>query len=137
MYYLLSDIWNRLPPNEISQFVYEFNELIFFFCFLNCALESFLICHFIVLHICDIIIIQFILCVSSVRLWALTGQVLMEMVGHTAIVYSVDYHASGLVVSGSEDRFAKIWKGDCFCCLCFSCNMLLCFVVLLCAIIVI
>ncbi|CAK8576465.1 unnamed protein product [Lathyrus sativus] len=34
----------------------------------------------------------------------------MEMVGHTAIVYSVDSHASGLIVSGSEDRFAKIWK---------------------------
>ncbi|XP_031286716.1 phospholipase A-2-activating protein isoform X1 [Pistacia vera] len=46
----------------------------------------------------------------SIRLWTLTGQVLMEMVGHTAIVYSVDYHASGLIVSGSEDRFAKIWK---------------------------
>lgn len=36
----------------------------------------------------------------------------MEMVGHTAIVYSVDSHASGLIVSGSEDRFAKVWKGD-------------------------
>lgn len=46
----------------------------------------------------------------TIRLWALTGQVLMEMVGHTAIVYSVDSHASGLIVSGSEDRFAKIWK---------------------------
>lgn len=34
------------------------------------------------------------------------------MVGHTSIVYSVDAHASGLIVSGSEDRFAKIWKGE-------------------------
>ncbi|CAL5329142.1 unnamed protein product [Camellia sinensis] len=47
---------------------------------------------------------------GSIRLWALTGQVLMEMVGHTSIVYSVDSHVSGLVVSGSEDRFVKIWK---------------------------
>lgn len=47
---------------------------------------------------------------GSIRLWALTGQVLMEMVGHTAIVYSVDAHKSGLVVSGSEDGLAKIWK---------------------------
>ncbi|KAF9620246.1 hypothetical protein IFM89_010981 [Coptis chinensis] len=46
----------------------------------------------------------------SVRLWALTGQVLMEMVGHTSIVYSVHAHVSGLIVSGSEDRLAKIWK---------------------------
>ncbi|KAJ9704853.1 hypothetical protein PVL29_003074 [Vitis rotundifolia] len=47
---------------------------------------------------------------GSIRLWALTGETLMEMVGHTSIVYSVDSHASGLIVSGSEDCFAKIWK---------------------------
>lgn len=47
---------------------------------------------------------------GSVRLWALTGQLLMEMVGHTSIVYSVDSHVSGLCVSGSEDCSAKIWK---------------------------
>lgn len=33
------------------------------------------------------------------------------MVGHTSIVYSVDAHASGIIVSGSEDCSAKIWKG--------------------------
>ncbi|CAM6084680.1 unnamed protein product [Calypogeia fissa] len=48
---------------------------------------------------------------GSVRLWAITGEQLLEMVGHTAIVYSVAAHSSGLVASGSEDRFAKIWKG--------------------------
>ncbi|PON76893.1 Guanine nucleotide-binding protein, beta subunit [Parasponia andersonii] len=47
---------------------------------------------------------------GSIRLWALTGEVLLEMVGHTSIVYSVDSHVSGLILSGSEDRFAKIWK---------------------------
>ncbi|XP_010519317.1 PREDICTED: phospholipase A-2-activating protein [Tarenaya hassleriana] len=47
---------------------------------------------------------------GSVRLWALSGEVLMEMVGHSSIVYSVDSHASGLIVSGSEDCHAKIWK---------------------------
>ncbi|KAL9238183.1 hypothetical protein vseg_012645 [Gypsophila vaccaria] len=47
---------------------------------------------------------------GSVRLWDLTGQVLMEMVGHTSLVYSVDSHISGLVASGSEDCSAKIWK---------------------------
>ncbi|CAN1255594.1 Phospholipase A-2-activating protein [Linum perenne] len=51
---------------------------------------------------------------GSIRLWALTGEVLMEMVGHTSIVYSVDSHCSGVIVSGSEDRSAKIWKdGSC------------------------
>lgn len=48
---------------------------------------------------------------STVKLWALTGQVLMEMAGHTSLVYSVAAHSSGLVASGSEDRFLKIWKG--------------------------
>ncbi|XP_020576385.1 phospholipase A-2-activating protein [Phalaenopsis equestris] len=47
---------------------------------------------------------------SSVRLWALTGEVLMEMLGHSSLVYCVDAHSSGLVVSGSEDCFLKIWK---------------------------
>ncbi|KAK6241231.1 hypothetical protein QUC31_015103 [Theobroma cacao] len=47
---------------------------------------------------------------GSIRLWAQSGEVLMEMVGHTSIVYSVDSHISGLIVSGSEDHFAKIWK---------------------------
>uniref|UniRef100_A0A2P2MGW9 Phospholipase A-2-activating protein n=1 Tax=Rhizophora mucronata TaxID=61149 RepID=A0A2P2MGW9_RHIMU len=47
---------------------------------------------------------------GSIRLWALTGEVLIEMVGHTSIVYSVDSHVSGLIVSGSEDCSAKIWK---------------------------
>lgn len=35
----------------------------------------------------------------------------MEMFGHTSIVYSVDANSSGIICSGSEDRFAKIWKG--------------------------
>ncbi|KAK9001372.1 hypothetical protein V6N11_083157 [Hibiscus sabdariffa] len=47
---------------------------------------------------------------GSIMLWAQSGEVLMVMVGHTSIVYSVDSHVSGLIVSGSEDRFAKIWK---------------------------
>ncbi|XP_047941703.1 phospholipase A-2-activating protein isoform X1 [Salvia hispanica] len=47
---------------------------------------------------------------GTIRLWALSGELLMEMVGHTSIVYSVDAHASGLIVSASEDCSAKIWK---------------------------
>ncbi|CAI9769098.1 unnamed protein product [Fraxinus pennsylvanica] len=47
---------------------------------------------------------------GSIRLWTLSGEHLMEMVGHTSIVYAVDAHASGLIISGSEDCFAKIWK---------------------------
>ncbi|XXG45540.1 hypothetical protein AAC387_Pa02g0597 [Persea americana] len=47
---------------------------------------------------------------GSIRLWALTGQLLMEMVDHASLVFSVDAHFSGLIASGSEDCFAKIWK---------------------------
>lgn len=47
----------------------------------------------------------------SVKLWAATGEQLLEFVGHTAIVYSVAAHSSGDIASGSEDGFAKIWRG--------------------------
>ncbi|CAN6181105.1 unnamed protein product [Urochloa humidicola] len=47
---------------------------------------------------------------STVKLWALTGQPLLEMIGHSSLVYSVDAHSSGLIASGSEDRSLKIWK---------------------------
>uniref|UniRef100_A0A0E0AFE3 Phospholipase A-2-activating protein n=1 Tax=Oryza glumipatula TaxID=40148 RepID=A0A0E0AFE3_9ORYZ len=47
---------------------------------------------------------------GTIKVWALTGQPLLEMIGHTSLVYSVDAHSSGVIVSGSEDRSAKIWK---------------------------
>uniref|UniRef100_A0A0E0HW76 Phospholipase A-2-activating protein n=1 Tax=Oryza nivara TaxID=4536 RepID=A0A0E0HW76_ORYNI len=47
---------------------------------------------------------------QDMQVWALTGQPLLEMIGHTSLVYSVDAHSSGVIVSGSEDRSAKIWK---------------------------
>lgn len=47
---------------------------------------------------------------SSVRLWSLTGEVLIEMIGHSSLVYCVDAHSSGLVASGSEDCSLKIWR---------------------------
>lgn len=67
---------------------------------------------FMCLYTAEVVNLYFVLSNSSIRLWALSGEVLLEMVGHTSIVYSVDSHASGLIVSGSEDRHAKIWKGD-------------------------
>lgn len=54
-------------------------------------------------------------CRSTVKLWALSGQPLLDMIGHSSLVYSVDAHSSGLIASGSEDRSLKIWKGDIFC----------------------
>ncbi|PHT58226.1 hypothetical protein CQW23_00589 [Capsicum baccatum] len=45
----------------------------------------------------------------SIRLWELSGQVLLEMIGHTAIVYSVDAHASGLIIGedGPDDGISR------------------------------
>ncbi|KAI3508874.1 hypothetical protein L1887_23894 [Cichorium endivia] len=37
---------------------------------------------------------------STIRLWPVTGEVLLEMAGHTAIVYSVDAHKSELMRVG-------------------------------------
>ena len=45
-------------------------------------------------------------------MWSMSGDVLLEMVGHTAIVYAVAVHKSGIIASGSEDCFAKLWKGS-------------------------
>ncbi|KAF3772866.1 Phospholipase A-2-activating protein [Nymphaea thermarum] len=51
---------------------------------------------------------------GSIKLWSFAGEILLEMVGHTSLVYSVDSHVSGLIASGSEDCSAKIWKdGTC------------------------
>lgn len=41
----------------------------------------------------------------------MSGQQLLEFVGHTAIVYSVASNSSGDIASGSEDGLAKIWRG--------------------------
>ncbi|CAI7899857.1 unnamed protein product [Closterium sp. NIES-53] len=51
----------------------------------------------------------------SVKLWDLSLQPLLEMVGHTALVYSVAATAGGeLIASASEDATARVWKdGEC------------------------
>eukprot|EP00252_Welwitschia_mirabilis_P020798 TRINITY_DN5175_c0_g1_i1.p1 TRINITY_DN5175_c0_g1~~TRINITY_DN5175_c0_g1_i1.p1 ORF type:complete len:778 (+),score=142.56 TRINITY_DN5175_c0_g1_i1:80-2413(+) len=57
---------------------------------------------------------------GSIKLWALAGELLMEMVGHTSLVYSVaavsdPVSAEVVIASGSEDHFLKLWKdGTCF-----------------------
>ncbi|CAI5478119.1 unnamed protein product [Closterium sp. Yama58-4] len=52
---------------------------------------------------------------GSVKLWDLSLQPLLEMVGHTALVYSVASTAGGeLIASASEDATARLWKdGEC------------------------
>ncbi|CAI7880624.1 unnamed protein product [Closterium sp. NIES-54] len=52
---------------------------------------------------------------GSVKLWDLSLQPLLEMVGHTALVYSVAATAGGeLIASASEDATARVWKdGEC------------------------
>ncbi|MCO5582716.1 hypothetical protein L7F22_036615 [Adiantum nelumboides] len=52
---------------------------------------------------------------GSVRFWSVNGDPLLEMIGHTAIVYCVAASSSGDVASGSEDCFAKIWKNGTCC----------------------
>jgi WD40 repeat protein len=42
----------------------------------------------------------------------MSGDLLVEMMGHTALVYAVAAHKSGIIASGSEDCSAKIWKGS-------------------------
>jgi WD40 repeat protein len=55
-----------------------------------------------------------VICCRTIKLWSLTGQPLLGMIGHSSPVYSVDGHSSGLIASGGEDCTLKIWRGDVF-----------------------
>jgi phospholipase A-2-activating protein len=49
-----------------------------------------------------------------IRLWALNGRHLGELVGHESFIYSLTSLPSGELVSSGEDRTVRIWKGtDC------------------------
>src|SRR5688500_7888010 len=49
----------------------------------------------------------------TINLWSDNGDCLQELHGHTAFIYSVRYvNNTGEIVSGSEDRTLKIWKGN-------------------------
>lgn len=64
--------------------------------------------------------IGFVSCANdeTIIVWSFEGEVLQELHGHTAFVYTVDVLSTGpgsyLILSGSEDRTLKIWKdGEC------------------------
>lgn len=48
---------------------------------------------------------------SSLRLWSLSGDTLMELHGHTSYVYSVSVLSTGELVSSGEDGCVRVWKG--------------------------
>jgi phospholipase A-2-activating protein len=48
---------------------------------------------------------------SSIILWSFDGEPLQETHEHEAFVYSVSALPSGEIVSSSEDRTLKIWRG--------------------------
>ncbi|KAL1616434.1 WD repeat protein Lub1 [Neofusicoccum ribis] len=47
-----------------------------------------------------------------IRLWTLEGQQVAELHGHENFIYSLAVLPSGELVSSSEDRTVRIWKGD-------------------------
>ncbi|GAX81885.1 hypothetical protein CEUSTIGMA_g9313.t1 [Chlamydomonas eustigma] len=52
----------------------------------------------------------------TLRVWDMQGNTLAELLGHTAIIYSVAVHAEkNLIASGSEDGTARLWRpsGEC------------------------
>jgi phospholipase A-2-activating protein len=46
-----------------------------------------------------------------IRLWTISGKMLAELVGHENFIYSLVSSPTGELVSSSEDRTARIWKG--------------------------
>ena len=52
--------------------------------------------------------------VSEIRVWTLDGDIVYTLPGHTSFVYSLALLPSGDIVSGGEDRTARVWKdGEC------------------------
>ena len=51
----------------------------------------------------------------TLKVWDFQGAVIADLIGHTAIVYSVATSASGLIASASEDSSARVWNhhGQC------------------------
>lgn len=50
---------------------------------------------------------------SCAQVWTAAGECVAELVGHTAIVYSVAVSPDGaLVATGSEDGTARVWRLD-------------------------
>lgn len=48
----------------------------------------------------------------TLKLWDFQGNIVSDLIGHTAIVYSVATSSSGLVASASEDNTARVWTPD-------------------------
>jgi len=48
----------------------------------------------------------------SLRFWTTQGETLLEMLGHTALVYSVACSSVGTIASASEDRSVRIWSSS-------------------------
>lgn len=48
---------------------------------------------------------------GTARVWAVSGETLLHLVGHTALVYQAAVHPpSGLIATASEDNTARIWR---------------------------
>lgn len=48
---------------------------------------------------------------GTARVWAVSGETLLHLAGHTALVYSAAVHpASGLIATASEDGTARVWR---------------------------
>ena len=48
----------------------------------------------------------------TLKVWGFDGRAISELIGHTAIVYSVATSSSGLIASASEDNSARVWTHD-------------------------
>jgi phospholipase A-2-activating protein len=58
------------------------------------------------------------------RIWALSGECLRVMNGHSSFIYSVSVLNTGEIISGGEDRTVKVWntKGECLQTIAMPCN---------------
>lgn len=48
---------------------------------------------------------------GSLKVWNINGSCLYDLLGHTSFVYSVNVLPGEIIISSSEDRSVKVWKG--------------------------
>jgi len=49
---------------------------------------------------------------QTLKVWTFEGECISELVGHTALVYSVACTEEGIIASGSEDNTLRLWRAD-------------------------
>ena len=60
----------------------------------------------------------------TLRIWALSGECLKVIHGHSSFIYTLSILSTGEIISAGEDRTVKVWntQGECLQTIAIPCN---------------